>query len=446
MTERILVLSSAPESIAPLRETEAGREIEVVADPASALEAVGRQDWGAVLVDSGFAGGAGEEVARRVASEGETEVVLLARVPSLELTVRALQEGVREVMGFPPDPEKLLTRLRAGDESDPDSGTALPFAEVRRPDGLVGRHPSMLTLFRRVARVARADEPLLIRGEPGTGRTTLARILHRRSRRADRPMVELSADALPEGLLESELFGHERDTFPWAIARRIGRLERAHGGTLLLSGVDGLPSRLQLELLDTLRDGRARRVGSEEAYPCDVRLVASTDRDLAELVEAGDVLPDLHHRIASVTLRVPPLRDRGDDVVLLARHFGAVAARRCSAPAAALSVAAADRLRSHDWPGNVRELEQAMNHAVLVAEGRTIEPRHLPDRIRWRTGTTGDAGADEPPPDATLEEVEAEHVRRAIRSTDGNITRAADILGIHRNTLRRKLEKYDIRR
>lgn len=435
---RILVLTPRPGPFRPLGDAGGVDELRTLEAADAGVEAAGEDPWELILVDSAFAGEAGGELALELASRGHA-VLLVARTPSLQLTLSMLQGGVRDVLAFPPTPSRVLDYLGRG----ASHGDLLPLTELDDEHTLVGRDPRMLEIFRTVARLASSDTHVLVQGESGTGKATLAGALHRSSERRDRELVELSCGALPESLLESELFGHEAGTFPWAIARRRGRLERAHRSTLFLDDVDELPPRLQMSLLQVLRDGTVEHVGGTEPLPAEVRLVAASRKSPEELVDEGRLLEDLHHEIAPVVLEVPPLRERGDDVVLLARHFGALAARRYRQEVTALTREAADRLLEQPWPGNVRQLQQVMDRAVLVAEGPVLDVHHLPKDLRSPTLAPTEAGPDVPV-HATLEEVEAAHIRRVVRSTEGNLTRAADILEIHRNTLRRKLDKYGI--
>lgn len=301
----------------------------------------------------------------------------------------------------------------------------------------------MVRAFAAVARLASSTSNLLLRGETGTGKRTFARLLHRGAR-ASEPLVEFSCAALGEPLLESELFGHELGAFPWAISRRRGRLERAHGGTLFIDHVERLPSRLQMRLLEVLVEGVVEHVGGSSPIPVSVRLVAAASADLTELAERGNFLPDLLERISPVTLFLPPLRDRPEDVVPLASHFGAVASRRQGRALSGLSRDAARKLETHDWPGNLIELRSTMEHAVLHTDGAVVQAEALPDTVRWPGGVGGAATREDLQLQASLQEVEAAHIRRVLRATGGNLSQAADVLGIHRNTLRRKLREYGI--
>jgi DNA-binding NtrC family response regulator len=303
----------------------------------------------------------------------------------------------------------------------------------------------VVRVFAAVARMASSDADLILQGEPGTGKRTIARTLHQHSARAAGPFVEFSCAALPEPLLESELFGHEAGTFPWAISRRRGRLERAHGGTLFLDHVAELPPRLQMRLAQVLEEGTVEHVGGGEPLPVSLRVVAGSAVDLAERVAAGRFLSALRDRLASVTLSLPALRDRPEDVILLASHFGALAAATHQRAAEGLAEETARKIETHDWPGNLRELRAAMEHAVLMTDGPVIAPDALPDSVRLPGGAGLPlAGRDDLQVRASLEEVEAAHIRRVLRATGGNLGQAATVLGVHRNTLRRKLRQYGI--
>jgi two-component system response regulator HydG len=303
----------------------------------------------------------------------------------------------------------------------------------------------MVRVFSAVARLASSRANLLLEGEPGTGKRTIARRLHQHGARSSDPFVEFSCAALPEPLLESELFGHEQGAFPWAISRRRGRLERAHGGTLFLDHVDKLPPRLQMRLQQSLAEGAVEHAGGGQPIPVSVRIVAAAASDLQDLTDQGRFLPDLREMIAVVTLTLPALRDRPQDVLLLATHFAAQAAERHGRAVTGIARETARKIETHDWPGNLLELRSAMEQAVLLTDGPVIQPEALPDSVRW-PGGAGLAGGvrEDLQVQASLEEVEAAHIRRVLRATAGNSSRAAEILGIHRNTLRRKLRQYGI--
>lgn len=444
LARRVLVVTPEPSLLRPLADGLGLDEVEVLfeSDPEASLSVARDRKWEVVLVDSEMDEHSGAELAEELVRLG-APVILLARVPTLELALRAGAAGVKEVIAFPPDPDRIRAFLTGRSVGN---GPQVPLALTNGDATLVGRNPQMLRVQSAVARLGSSEVNLLLQGEPGTGKRTIARLLHQHGSHPTAPFVEFSCAALPEPLIESELFGHEPGTFPWAISRRRGRLERADGGTLFLDHVDKLPPRLQMRLLQSLDEGAVEHVGGGSPIPISLRIVAAVSVNLQDLVEEGRFLPDLADRLAAVVLSLPPLRERPEDVLTLASHFVLQAARRHSRDIRGFSKETARKVETHDWPGNLRELRSAMEHAVLLAEGSTIRPDALPDSVRWPGGAGMERaqgeGMEGLQARASLEEVEAAHIRRVVQAAGGNLSQAAEVLGIHRNTLRRKLRQY----
>jgi two-component system response regulator HydG len=297
-----------------------------------------------------------------------------------------------------------------------------------------------------VARVAPASTTVLVRGESGTGKELVARALHRLGARPRGPFVAINCAAIPEALLESELFGHARGAFTGALAARRGLLVEASGGTLFLDEVGELPPALQPKLLRALQVRAVRPLGAAEEEPFDARIVAATNRDLAADVAGGRFREDLYYRLAVIEIEVPPLRARGNDVLLLAQRFVTTFARRLGRPVRGLSVEAAQRLLAYRWPGNVRELENCMERAVTLAGGEEIVPADLPPALRAAApplppGLLGPG--DDPASLPTLAEIEARYIRKVLDAVGGNKTLASRILGLDRKTLYRKLGRRE---
>jgi len=307
---------------------------------------------------------------------------------------------------------------------------------------VIGQSPAMLEVYERIVRAAATDATVLLHGETGTGKGLLARAIHVNSERRDAPLVAVDCTTLPAGLVESELFGHERGAFTGADARVIGKVEAAAGGTLFLDEVGELPLELQGKLLRFVQERRFERVGGREPLSADVRLVAATNRDLAALVQGGQFRADLYFRLRVVDIELPPLRARGrDDVLSLAEHFAAVYARRYRRGAVRISDSARDLLADHPWPGNVRELEHAIERAVVLSEGDVIEPAALglgalPAPGGGEEGDTVALAAR-----LTLAEVERAWARAAVDRAGGNQSAAARALGIGRNKLAKLLRE-----
>jgi DNA-binding NtrC family response regulator len=371
-------------------------------------------------------------------------LVLAASGASLRHALTAERIGAAALVREPLEPESLQRHLQALAAEGP--AVALPDVgseEVR----LIGESAAMAEVFRMIARVARSPSTVLITGESGTGKEGVARTLHEQSDRSDGPFIAVNCAAIPEQLLESELFGHERGAFTGAVARRAGRFQRAHGGTLFLDEIGDMSLMLQAKLLRVLEERSVERVGSERSEPVDVRVLAATNHRLADSIAEGRFREDLYFRLAVVEIELPPLRERGDDVRRLALHFAAHFAERHRRVIDAISVAALSRLEAASWPGNVRELRNVMERAVLLTTGSTIGSGSLrlgeaAPRASSLARPTRILGY---PPTASLADVEADHIRKVLGSAGGHIGNAAEVLGIHRNTLSRKVQEYGLR-
>jgi DNA-binding NtrC family response regulator len=348
---------------------------------------------------------------------------------SPEDAAEAIAAGAREFLPLPPDPELIAAILEAA------SGES---------HALVARDPAMLATVRRAEQVATSEASILITGESGTGKEILARHIHRRSRRANGPFVALNCAAIPENLLESELFGHERGAFSGAIARRVGKFEAADGGTLLLDEISEMDVRLQAKLLRAIQEREIDRLGGNAPVHVDVRILATSNRDLTTEVNAGRFREDLFFRLNVVGLRVPPLRERPGDIAALAEHYARRYAEANGLPYRALSRTALLRLGSHGWRGNVRELENTVHRAVLLASGPEIEGEAVeltPGGPAVLPATTNTAPIAQLV-GRTMDEVERDLIIETLGHTLGNRTHAATILGISIRALRNKLRDY----
>lgn len=308
-------------------------------------------------------------------------------------------------------------------------------------EGLLGSCPSMQAVFHTIRRVAPSDVPVLLLGESGTGKEVVARAIHRRSPRREGPFIPINCGAIPENLLESELFGHERGAFTGAHIQRKGRIEMAEGGTLFLDELGELPLPLQVKLLRYLQEQTIERIGGREVIPVNARVIAATNVDLRKAMEEGKFREDLYYRVAVVVIQLPPLRDRGDDIVLLARTFlRRFAAEVKRTPAPQFTSAALRALQRHDWPGNVRELENRIRRAVIMAEGRAITPEDL------ELADPGEA----PPPLRTLREIrdaaERAAILNALQRNQWRIAPTAQELDISRPTLYELMERLGIQK
>ncbi|HEX9647706.1 MAG TPA: sigma-54 dependent transcriptional regulator [Alphaproteobacteria bacterium] len=349
--------------------------------------------------------------------------------------VAAIKAGAKEYLPLPPDPDMIAAVLEAVTEEN---------------HRIVFEDPAMREVLDLAERIARSDASILITGDSGTGKEILARHIHARSRRSAKPFVSVNCAAIPEALLESELFGHEKGAFTGAIARRIGKFEAADGGTLLLDEIGEMDLKLQAKLLRVLQEREIDRVGGTRPVKIDIRLLATTNRDLQQQVAARNFREDLYFRINVVTVHIPPLRERTRDILLLAEHFiGKYAEANGLAPRP-LSKAAAERLLRHAWPGNVRELENNMHRAVLLATGPEIGPEAMmlgggagPAAIDGEAGRVAGTGGASRLVGRTVAAVERDLIIDTLDHCLGNRTHAATILGISIRTLRNKLKAYD---
>jgi two-component system nitrogen regulation response regulator GlnG len=446
---------------------QAGHAVTVVEDGPAALAAAAAERYDLAFLDIRMPGLDGLEVLRRLRADSpETAVVVMTAHGSVRAAVEAMQHGAYDYLAKPFDldealllTERALTARRLTQEV-----TALRsgLREVWEFGALVGRHPTMQEVYKAIGRVAASDVSVLLRGESGTGKEVVARALHHYSRRAGRPFVGISAAAIPATLLESELFGHEKGAFTDAKERRLGKLELAHGGSVFFDEIGDMPTELQVKLLRALQERSFERVGGHELIRMDVRVLAATHRDLEAMMKAGRFREDLFYRLNVVTLSLPALRDRRGDIPLLVEHFLAKYAETLGERVVAAD--AMDRLVGHDWPGNVRELENVIQRAMVMATTGVILPEHLPlgpvsaaaavatdasleDIIERKMhecvrGLRGHASANLHALMVGL--VEKPLLRAVMRETKGNQVRAAQLLGINRNTLRKKLKEHSI--
>ncbi|HEV8584755.1 MAG TPA: sigma-54 dependent transcriptional regulator [Methylomirabilota bacterium] len=368
-------------------------------------------------------------------------VLILTAFASMDTAIEAIRRGALDYLSKPfrlDDIKRAVRRtLEVQRLARDNQRYRRELRERFAPDQLVGQSPEMVAIYKLVARVAVSDTTVLIQGETGTGKELVARAIHYAGPRAERPFVVIDSAAIPETLFESELFGHERGAFTGAVNTRRGLLETARGGTCFLDEVSELSPALQAKLLRVLQDRVLRRVGGNEPIPVDVRIVAATNRDLKKRVEDGAFREDLYYRLNGVTLQVPPLRERGDDVMLLAEHF----ARRYAAAAGKTSGGwapeALEALRAYAWPGNVRELEHAVERAVALAHSSLLLPEDLPADVRAESARAPELPARR----MTLEELKRWYVALMLDEAGGNKVRAAEQLGIDRRTLYRILER-----
>jgi two-component system, NtrC family, response regulator HydG len=438
--------------------TRLGHEVQGVKGGAEAIAAYRKRPADVVVTDLRMVPVDGIEVVRQLRGEDpDATVLVISAHGTIATAVEAMAEGAIDFVEKPFSPEVLRARVekavqiareRRGARTDRGRAEALDedLAREHDPHGLVGGSEPMRRVLEQVRKVASTDATVLVLGESGTGKELVARAIHDAGPRRDRPFVAVSCAAIPEGLLESELFGHERGAFTGAIKRKLGRFELADGGTLFLDEVGELPPSIQVKLLRVLQERRIERVGAESSLEVDVRLVSATNRDLARMVAEGRFREDLYYRLNVVPVRLPPLRERPGDVEELAQVFLARAAPRLGRRVRGFSPAALELLRRHLWPGNVRELQNLVEQALVFAEGPEVRAEDLPEGLRQPSAAAAPPPTGDRPLPDVLDDLEKQLVVSAMEKARGVKAEAARLLGIKPSALYYKLEKYGIAR
>ena len=426
----------------------AGWRVAVADSGPKALAALEDERPDIVLTDIRMPGAGGLDVLSAArAVDPEMPVILMTAQASLQTAVRAVNEGAYYYLQKPFANEELLAickraaearelkvenkRLKKEIKKRSSAGTGRP----------IGVAPRFIDVLELAETVAATNSTVLISGESGTGKEVVAHYIHELSDRSEASFLSINCGALPESLLESELFGHMKGSFTGAVKDRDGLLVAAEGGTFFLDEIGEMSPSTQVKLLRAIQEREVIPVGSTKAIPVDVRIIAATNRDLEEEIQRGAFRSDLYYRLNVIQLHLPPLRERSEDVPLLARHFLSRLGRDGVEPPT-LTDETLEVLVSYDWPGNVRELENALERAAVLSSGRTILPDALPDRVREAPKPR--LAAEDVPPNPTMEVVERAYIQWVLQSEGGNKTRAAEVLGIDPSTLYRKLKSYGI--
>ena len=439
------------ESLGKIFERE-GWRVAQASSGAEALEVARRELPSVVVTDLMMPGMSGESLLRALkAVSPEIEVVLMTAFGTVESAVAAMKEGAYDFITKPLKRQAVVKSVRQALEKaslvaeNRALRARLAALEPGGEGGLLGSAPSFRAVLETLRQVAPSSASVLLVGESGTGKELAARLIHDRSQRARGPFVAVNCGAIPEGLLESELFGHEKGAFTGAAGRREGRFERAHGGTLFLDEIGELTPAVQVKLLRVLQDGVIDRLGGTEPVRVDARVVTATHRDLTAEVKAGRFREDLFYRLDVVTVRLPPLRERRDDVPLLAAAFLRRLAEANHRRVTGFTPAALAALEAAPWPGNVRELLHAVERAVILARGELIDVGDLPEGLRRAApgggGAPGSPSTLSIPLGTPMEEVERLVIKETLRQTRGDKTLAAQILGIAPRTIYRKLDR-----
>jgi two-component system, NtrC family, response regulator AtoC len=432
-----------------------GFRVEQVTSGDAALSCLREEDHDLLIIDVRMPGKSGLEVTRLVHEKYPSlPVIVMTAFGSIETAVEAIHEGAFDFISKPMNFEELKKTVsralgqrrlqQRAQASNVEDGE-----DRQRLGKIIGKSPAMLEVYKTVARVASTKSTVLILGESGTGKELIARAIHQHSPRANRPFVAVDCGALTETILESELFGHVRGAFTGALADKKGVFEEAQGGTCFLDEIGGISVNMQARLLRVLQEHEIRRVGGKDWSKVDVRVVAATNHDLLEAVSRGEFRQDLYYRLDVVAIRLPPLRDRVEDIPLLAHHFLQHYSEESGKRITAISEKALELLCAHSWPGNIRELENAIEQAVALSYQSVLTPDDLAPTIRDPAiaksfKNDSDDGQfifhDTP----SLEEIKKRYVLHVLRQTEGNISRGAKILNIDRRSLYRMLVRYKI--
>jgi len=437
--ERILIVDDSPDTLEVLQRnlTAEGYQVFTALGVAEAIGILEGTQLDLVITDLKMPKVSGLDLVRHIRENfKDTEVMMITGYPSIEGAVEAVKTGAEEFLPKPFTDEELLSAVqRVLDKLKVRRSVHKPLEQaIRVHKGFIGNSKVTQRVFVAIGKAASTSATVLITGESGTGKELAARAIHYGGARSSAPFVPVNCGGIPEALLESELFGHVKGAFTGAIESRAGFFHAADGGTIFLDEVSDMSLAMQVKLLRVLQDKEVCMVGSNRTRKVDVRILAATNKDLHTLVKKRLFREDLFYRLNVITILIPPLRERGDDILLLARHFVTKFAADLGRSPLAFSDKALQSLRNYNWPGNVRELENVIQHLVVMTDGNLIDVPDLPDLCRFsalrRSGFT-----------RTLAEVEAEHISNVLASVDGNKTRAAEILGINRKTLRQKLRK-----
>ncbi len=414
--------------------------------PEEALQLAVEQPFDVVLTDLKMPGVDGIELCRRLTEHRpDVPVVVMTAFGSMETAIAAIRAGAYDFVTKPIEMEILaLTLQRAVKHRQLQQKVKVLSEAVQqapRFEEMLGESAPMQALYDQLGRIADSEAAVLLTGESGTGKELVARSMHQNSRRSGHPFVAVNCAALPESLLESELFGHAKGAFTDARTERQGLFVQANGGTLFLDEIGEMPLTMQPKLLRALEERQVRPVGGQSEQPFDVRLLTATNRDLESAVEEGRFREDLFYRINVIQIDVPPLRSRGMDVLLLAQHFVEAFARKSGKQVAGISEPVAEKLLAYNWPGNVRELRNVIERAVALTRYAELSTEDLPEKIRDHRGSQVFIGGEDPSELLPMEEVERRYIQHVLASVNGNKTLASNILGFDRKTLYRKLQR-----
>ncbi len=414
-----------------------------------ALSILQKREFELILTDLKMQGKSGLELLEQVISEDTNQcIIMMTAHGTVDSAVGAMKRGAFDYLEKPLEREDLLLTLKRAFERiqlvRENKMLQKRVAEIERIPSIIGEHPKMKEVYRVVTKIAATSSTVLVYGESGTGKELIARAIHDRSPRKNQPFMAINCAAIPETLIESELFGHEKGSFTGANAREIGILEAADGGTVFLDEIGEMNVAMQAKLLRAIQEKEIRRVGGKLNLPLDVRIISATNRDLEQEIKKGAFREDLYYRLNVIRINLPPLRERGADIATLADFFIKKYRDLSGIQVEALSKPALKLLMNYTWPGNVRQLESVIERAVLMAEGTIIQPEDLPTEITTLAAQDGIVPFELPPEGINFEEMEKALIIKAMDRSDWVIGKAAQILGLSYKTLQYRLDKHDI--
>ena len=455
MNEQILVIDdeASMRRMLQMLFAQEGYEVQTAESGEAALEALNVRPFDLVVSDIRMPGLSGLELLKRIRQEeAPTEVILMTAYASADSAIEAIRLGAFDYVTKPFQVDELVNIVRHALEKkalrEENVLLKVELSQQERFGEMVGRTPEMRRIYALIERISSATSSVLIQGESGTGKELVARAIHQRSTRSGKPFVAINCGGMPEPLLESELFGHVKGAFTGAIATKKGLFDTATGGTLFLDEIGETSPAMQVKLLRVLQEKRLRPVGGNEEHSVETRVLAATNQDLQKMIQEKKFREDLYYRINVISIQMPPLRERRDDIPLLVRFFTEKYARLWGKEPPALTQEAMRALERYPWPGNVRELENVIERAMALAQGERIESRDLPDEVRGFQGVRETAGIEIPDADFDLddfvERIRAGYVQKALELEGGVMVRAARRLGISFRSMRYFVKKYGL--
>jgi DNA-binding NtrC family response regulator len=451
MTGRILIVDDekGQRDILEAILTREGYRAIAVPGAREALERLGHEEYDLILTDLKMQGMSGMELMGHLLKQNPQQcIIMMTAHGTVDSAVEAMKKGAFDYLEKPLDRENLLMTLQRAFEHIKllHENTVLQkkLKETMKSPDIIGDHPKIREVYRVVGKIAPTLSTVLIYGESGTGKELVARAIHELSGRSKNPFFAINCAAIPDTLMESELFGHEKGSFTGATAREIGIFEAASGGTVFLDEIGEMNVAMQAKLLRAIQEKEIRRVGGKVNIPVDVRIISATNKDLEAEIRRGQFREDLYYRLNVIRVSLPPLRDRGNDIVALADFFVKKYSASSGMPVKGIAKSALKFLMDYSWPGNVRQLESVIERGVLMAEGELIQPEDLPAEVHTDATPAGTLRFDLPPEGVSIEQLERELILKAMERSGGVIAKAAPLLGMSYKTLQYRLEKFSI--